>query len=310
MGNIFHWSLVFAALVHCSLGLQPPQRRATVCNGHAELCDRAYSNVTTIGSHDSFAFSSNPLILARDQQVDIPTQLNLGVRLLQAQSHVNDGVIHFCHTSCILFDGGTVVDYLKLVKTFLDSHPNEVLTFIFTNPENLSLTDVWKPAFDEAGITPLAYVPPHVPMKNSEWPTLGEMIDSGKRVVVFLDAGADTSQVDFLLPEFEMIWETPFGVTDPSFPCSVDRIDGPLSTADHSYMINHSLNKNILPIGDGVLVSDPLDAPTTNSVNSIIANVEGCVPLSGANRKPQFVLLDYVDIGNAFQAANQLNGLA
>lgn len=42
-------------------------------------------------------------------------------------------------------------------------------------------------------------------MKNSEWPTLGEMIDSGKRVVVFLDAGADTSQVDFLLPEFEMV---------------------------------------------------------------------------------------------------------
>jgi hypothetical protein len=42
-------------------------------------------------------------------------------------------------------------------------------------------------------------------MKNSEWPTLGEMIVSGKRVVVFLDAGANTSQVDFLLPEFEMV---------------------------------------------------------------------------------------------------------
>jgi len=54
------------------------------------------------------------------------------------------------------------------------------------------------------GITPLAYVPPHVPMKNSEWPTLGEMIDDGKRVVVFLDSGTDTSQVEFILPEFEM----------------------------------------------------------------------------------------------------------
>jgi len=41
-------------------------------------------------------------------------------------------------------------------------------------------------------------------MKNSEWPTLGEMIDNGKRVVVFLDSGADTSQVEFILPEFEM----------------------------------------------------------------------------------------------------------
>ena len=40
------------------------------------------------------------LIVARDQEVDIPTQLDLGVRLLQAQAHLgDDGVIHFCHTS-------------------------------------------------------------------------------------------------------------------------------------------------------------------------------------------------------------------
>lgn len=56
-----------------------------------------------------------------------------------------------------------------------------------------------------SGITPLAYVPPSLPVKQSEWPTLGEMIDSGKRVVVFLDAGADNSGVDFILPEFAMV---------------------------------------------------------------------------------------------------------
>lgn len=56
-----------------------------------------------------------------------------------------------------------------------------------------------------AGITPFAYVAPTIPMKQSQWPTLGEMIDSGKRVVVFLDSGADTSVVNFILPEFEMV---------------------------------------------------------------------------------------------------------
>ncbi|KAF9553437.1 PLC-like phosphodiesterase [Agrocybe pediades] len=290
-----------------------PSRRATVCNGHAELCNRSYGNVTFVGAHDSFAFSSDPFALARDQEVDIPTQLGLGIRLLQAQSHVKDGQLHFCHTRNVsqdLFDGGLVVDYLKTVKTFLDANPNEVLTLLFTNPEGQSVSTVWKPAFDAAGITPLAYVPPSVPVKQSDWPTLGQLIDSEKRVIVFLDSGADTSQVDFILPEFEMIWETPFSVTDSSFPCSVDRISGPLSTADHSYMINHSLNKNIIPIGAGVIISDPLDAPTTNSVSSIIANVNKCVPLSGANRNPQFLLLDFVNLGQGFQAANQLNGLA
>jgi hypothetical protein len=289
-----------------------PSRRATVCNGHAELCGRVYSNVTVVGAHDSFAFSSDPLALARDQEVDIPTQLGLGVRLLQAQSHTNslDGQLHFCHTSCALFDGGTVVNYLKTVKTWLDANPNEVLTLLFTNPEGQSVSTVWKPAFDAAGITPMAYVPPSVPMKNSDWPTLGELIDSDKRVVVFLDSDADPSSVNFILPEFEMIWETPFSVTDSTFPCSVNRTSGPLATADHSYMINHSLNINIIPIGAGVIISDPEDAPTTNSVASIVANVNKCVPLSGANRNPQFLLLDFVNLGQGFAAANQLNGLA
>jgi hypothetical protein len=32
-----------------------------VCNGHAELCERKYGNTTFLASHDSFAFSGNPL---------------------------------------------------------------------------------------------------------------------------------------------------------------------------------------------------------------------------------------------------------
>lgn len=160
-----------------------------------------------------------------------------------------------------------MVDYLTKVHDFLVANPNEVITLIFTNPEGASVADVWDPAFKASGVADFAFVPPHQPMKQSEWPTLGEMIDSGKRVVVFLDADADVPPtVPYILPEFPMIWETPFSVTDSNFPCSVDRIAGPLSTEDHMYMINHSLNKDLL--GLGIIISDPLDAPTTNSVAS------------------------------------------
>jgi hypothetical protein len=38
--------------------------RATVCSGHAELCDRSYGNVTFVGSHDSAFFDKNPLTRA------------------------------------------------------------------------------------------------------------------------------------------------------------------------------------------------------------------------------------------------------
>ncbi|KAF8718639.1 hypothetical protein AX14_011685 [Amanita brunnescens Koide BX004] len=207
------------------------------------------------------------LSVSSDQEVDVLTQLSLGVRLLQAQSHMWIGELHFCHTNCVLYDGGTVLNYLINVKSFLDKNPNEVLTLLFTNPESLSVATVWKPIFDQAGLTPLIYVPPHTPMKYNEWPTLEEMIDSGKRVVMFLDYGANTTQVDFILPEFDMIWETPYGYTNASFPCSVDRISGPLSTEDHMYMINHSLNVDVI----GIVISDPGYASTTNNDTSCVA---------------------------------------
>lgn len=41
-------------------------------------------------------------------------------------------------------------------------------------------------------------------MKRNEWPTLGQLIDSGKKLIVFMDEGADGS-VNFLLPQFEMV---------------------------------------------------------------------------------------------------------
>ena len=111
------------------------------------------------------------------------------------------------------------------------------------------------------------------------------MIDSGKRVVIFMDYGADGSDggvVDYFLQEFTMvswlprskntqingkqIWEPPYDSTDNTFPCSVDRISGPLSTSDHMYMLNHFYDKDVF--GTGILISDPLDAPTTNGVAS------------------------------------------
>ena len=73
------------------------------CNGNAALCSRLYSNVTQVGSHDS-AFVG---ILPTDNQlVSVTTQLDDGIRFLQAQTHVKDDVLELCHTSCTELDAG------------------------------------------------------------------------------------------------------------------------------------------------------------------------------------------------------------
>jgi hypothetical protein len=47
---------VFAAPGPSSSGVG---RRATVCNGHAELCEKSFGSVTFVGAHDSYAVGTD-----------------------------------------------------------------------------------------------------------------------------------------------------------------------------------------------------------------------------------------------------------
>lgn len=118
-------------------------------------------------------------------------------------SHCEANLSNVCNKA--LFDGGTVASYLATVASFLSANPTEVLTLLLTNPESVSLTDVWAPLFEAAGLSSQAYVPSTTPLAQADWPTLGELIDAGTRLVVFMDYGAETGGVDYILPEFEMV---------------------------------------------------------------------------------------------------------
>lgn len=97
------------------------------CNGQDALCSRPYSNVTFVGSHNS-AFVG--LLPSQNQLISVADQLKLGVRFLQAQTHDRDGTIEMCHTSCVELDAGSLTNYLKPIKTFMDANPNEVVTLL------------------------------------------------------------------------------------------------------------------------------------------------------------------------------------
>ena len=57
-------------------------------------------------------------------------------------------------------------------------------------------------------------------------------------------------------------------MTNAIFPCSIDRIRGPLSASDQMYLINHNLDLDEL----NVLISDRHQAHTTNSVSSCVSS--------------------------------------
>lgn len=179
-------------------------------------------------------------------------------------------------------------DYLRKVKTFLDANPNEVVTIIIANKIDTPVMSKWKAVFDKSrGLDPhhcpstnflhvemnnLAYVPPQPVMTRRDWPTLGNMISSGKRVVVFMDKGfkgRKEANAEFMLPEFKMLWEDSYDPTDIAFPCKVERTAGPLAPREQLNLINHNLNANLLPVvGErGFLLPDRLNTPRTNSLD-------------------------------------------
>jgi len=278
-------------------------RRATVCNGHAELCDRSFGNVTFVGAHDSYAVGVNNLAANQDQP--ITQQLNDGIRMLQMQALNETGGIRLCHTSCSLYDGGTLQAYLTTVKQWLDANPNEVLSLLIVNIDDLPASS-YDPVFKAVGLDTMSYAPPSLTMPASQWPTLGSLIDSGKRLLTFLDNGADLTSVPYLLDEFTNIWESAFDVTDPTFDCNVNRTKGDTST--QMFLINHFLDTLVF----NQPVPDVAQANVTNSASgpgSLGAQVATCVATQG--RPPNFLLVDFYEYGggSVFQVAADINGV-
>jgi hypothetical protein len=160
----------------------------------------------------------------------------------------------------------------------------------------------WADNFANSGLADLAYVPDFTttPADTLTWPTLGTILGAGKRIVIFLDAGADQSKVSYILPEFTYIWENPFDQTDNAFPCNVDRpasLKGQVPTGRLS-VINHFLDTELTK---SVLIPDTKSLNVTNAeegVGSLGVQAETCSALYG--RYPNFMLVDCKPLPKCF----------
>ena len=104
-------------------------------------------------------------------------QLDDGVRGLMLDLHYDDdGTPSLCHGDCF-WGWRPLVDGLTELRVFLDADPRAVITLLLEN--YIDLEDI-EAAMGASGLLELAFAhPPGTP-----WPTLGEMIDAGNRVVV------------------------------------------------------------------------------------------------------------------------------
>jgi hypothetical protein len=208
----------------------------------------------------------------------VTQQLNDGVRMLQGQTHSVNGTLYYCHTSCDLLNAGTVEDYLREVTAWVQSHPFDVLTILFGNGDYTLKAPDGKPLvtsqnfvgpIQNAGLMPFIYQPPKTAMTLEDWPTLSELIISGKRVITFIDYNFDTDTVPWMLWEFFNMWETPYSPTNADFPCTLGRPEGISDEKKKSmlYMANHNLNVQVSIAGLDLLIPNTVELNVTNALN-------------------------------------------
>jgi len=280
---------------------------ATTCNGYSSLCSKLYSGVAFIGAHNSYAVGSS---LVHNQGQDVTTQLKDGIRTLQVQAHTLNGTIHVCHQSCSLQDSGTLQAYLSTVSSWVASNPNEVLSIVIVNFNNLPATQ-FSAAFDAAGLSQYAYSPPSAQIALSAWPTLGSMIDNGKRVVVFMDNQANYDAVPWIIDEFSNMFEDAYDVTDQSFGCASNRTSG--NPGSQLMLVNHFLDNVYTLAGMTFFIPNTAKLNETNAQSgygSVGTHVENCRSIWG--RAPNHILLDFYNSNglSPFLVAASLNGVA
>ena len=73
-----------------------------------------------------------------------------------------------------------------------------VVTLLIVNSDGFTPSD-YDSVFQSAGLKDLSYSPSSSNITYTSWPTLGDMINNGTRLVTFMDAGADFSEVSYII---------------------------------------------------------------------------------------------------------------
>jgi hypothetical protein len=192
--------------------------------------------------------------------------------------------VYLCHVFCEL-GAVRMLDEMKVVRAFLDSHPREVLVMVI---EDYVPPDALLAVLREAGLaSELLPVEPGAPL-----PSLGEMIDRGTRLQVSLEHGAAPPTLPGAFSG--LVQETPFTFRRPR------DLERPASCATN----RGTDDAPVFQFNHWVTPAEPVTAQRVNT--SILRHrVAACMQARG--RGPTLVAVDFAEQGDVLGVVEQLN---
>lgn len=87
------------------------------------------------------------------------------------------------------------------------------MTLLINNKSKKDVEAFWHPVYWGSGVAAMAWVQPKDKTSCQDWPTLAEMINRNKRIVVFMDYVSDQDRVPYIHDEFRYVSAVPsFGI--------------------------------------------------------------------------------------------------
>lgn len=212
------------------------------------------------------------------------------------------GAIPF--TPCFIDRGKTkLIDFLSDIREFLDSNPNEVIT-VMLELYSINYDHIFDD-FQKSGL--LKYI--HTQNVEMPWPTLGEMIQSGKRVVVFVDTGGNP-KYPWMHPwsDFEG-WQTKWGYSSPD---EFTKKEFNINNVIVRYKSLGKANNKLINITHSItpgLAGDKKMAAIVNAKGILRPRMKKIA--ESINHIPNFISVDFYEYPSkdVFDVVDELNGV-
>ncbi len=262
-------------------GLTAIALMATAC-APPQLQDRPFDQVAVATTHNAMSNRDDGWLVP-SQEHDIPRQLRDGVRGLMLDIHMHEEQAWLCHSSCSM-GSQPLAEGLTEIHAFLRSEPTAVVTLIL---ENYATASELENAFADSGLLSLA----HHHDSGQSWPSRRELLAAGERVVVLTDS--DRGELPWLLDLWSLSWETHWSAESADdLTCAMNRG----SEGNALFILNHFVTHP---------VSLPEQAALVNENPFFEQRALGCLEESGV--MPNFVTVDFYDIGDVFGVVDALN---
>jgi len=294
---VCYWALIVVVLSlygACTEPVEPPMPELLPCNGHPELCDRAYNEVAYATTHNGNSYAPVYHFWAANHNYPVGQQLEDGVRALMIDAYDSSCVDSLCGLSEVcVYHGfpGLGCEPIEMITTpvreFLLANPREVITLIMdagANPHNLAM------ALEAANLT--QYM--HSQNLGEPWPTLQNLIDSGKRLVVFSSQNATVPA-----PNIHYFWDFTVDTdyqAESRFDFACDYFRG--AANNDLFLINHFITIN---------VPQPDSAAAINSNPYLLERVNTCI--NEHNRIANFLAVDFYSFGDVLATVDSINGV-